>query len=160
MIWLQEHSILIMRLLNFALMAGLMLKFAVKPLGNMIGGLCKEISDALEQGINENDAAKAKVADNEKLLAGADTELETMMRNTEKRVHVVNEEIQMDAEHELQRWDTLEAERLRSITLHGRKSIKMEFANKSITLAEKLIHTNRTPDDHKKWIKDFMERLA
>ena len=150
---------LVMRIFNFAILVGVLLYFVRKPaveaIRNSIESVRKMINDA-EAGRKE---AEVRMKEAEDRLAGVDREIEEIISNARKEAEVEKERTLSDAEASVEK---LKREAVTAIEQELKKSqdiLTREAAVAAVALAEEIISQKVTPEDHQKFVTEYLEKL-
>ncbi len=148
------------RVLNFAVLVVILVKFGAKPIANGLSGRQKAITeeiqglearrDAAENSYKEFTAKLASVEKDidgivEKAVAQAEIEKAKIIENAEKAAADIQRQAEMAIQNE--------------ITV-ARRNLKNEIADGAAVMAEELIVKNLTDADQEKIIEDYLSKVG
>lgn len=147
------------KIINFAVLVGILIKFAGKPLKNYLVTRHNSIKEKLEEAERKAIEAEALRAKYEERLAGLEKELEAFKKDILEETEKERKKILADAEAfalriKQQAGITYEQE-VREI----RGKIKEEIARLTVEKAETLIREKVGKKDHDQMVEDFIEKL-
>ena len=151
---------LLWRTLNFTALVLILLKFAAKPVANMLKGRQLAIKEQFETLEAKKAEAEKSYQSYEAKLAQIDQEVKQIMENAiaqgveEKdriiaEAHRASDDIKRQAEMAVQH-------EIASVQLQLRE----EVANQAVMMAEELIKKNLQQDDQVKLIEDYLEKVG
>ncbi len=150
---------LIMRIVNFTVLLGVLIYFVRKPavegMRNSIESVRKMLSDAEEARKH----AEARMKEAEDRLAKVDEETEALIIAAHKESEVEKERVLAEAEEAVQR---LKGEARVYIELELKKAqdlLRREVAGSAMDIAEEIIRNNVKPEDQKRFIIEYLEKL-
>lgn len=149
----------VFKIINFAVLVGLLVKFAGKPLKNYLAGRHKTIKQKFEdaeRALKEAEALKAKY---EERLSKLNEEIETFKKSvieeTEKeKKKILDEAHQFAARIKEQARLTYEQE---AKEIMGR--IKEEIARLTMERTEKILREKFSQKDHMRMVDEFIEKI-
>lgn len=150
---------LVFKFVNFAVLLGLLIKFAGKPLKEYFANRHKAVKDKLDEAEKRIKEAQAIKAEYESRLAALDVEIEafkkTIMEEAEKeKQKMVDEATHFVSKLKEQAMLTYEQE-IKEV----RDRIKEDIARLTIERAEKLVKERLTKEDHHKMVEAFIENM-
>lgn len=148
------------RIMNFAVLVGVLFFVLKKPLKNGLAGRAQSIKDELEELEAKREQAEREYALMEKRLNDAETERESILEEYRKQgarekariiedAHILSERIKSQAQF------TIEQE-----TKQAKAELRREIADLSAALAEDLVKENITADDQKHLVKDYLAKVG
>ena len=151
---------LLWRAINFAALAIILLKFAAKPVGNILKGRQLAIKEQFETLEAKKAEADKSYQSYEAKLSQIDIEVKQIMENAiaqgvEEKDRIIAEanraadDIKRQAEMAVQH-------EIAAIKLQLRE----EVANQAVLMAEELIKKNLQKDDQVKLVEDYLEKVG
>ncbi len=147
------------RVINFAVLAGVMYKFLAKPLGNFLKGRREEIIKSLEEAKRNKEEAEARYRELSERLQNRDQEFakirETAAENAEKmRERMIAETREKAIELEEKAKASIEQE-----LNQAREDLKRQAADLAVKLAEGKLSREITVDDHRRFMDEYLAGL-
>ena len=148
------------RVMNFAVLMFLLIKFGAKPIGAALSGRRKQVKEdldaletkklAAERSYNEFSAKLATVEKDvdlivEKAIAQAEIEKVKIIERAEKAADDIKRQAQMVVVNEV---------------TAARRMLKNEIADQAAVMAEALIIKNLTVDDQFKIVEDYLDKVG
>ena len=148
------------RVMNFAVLMFLLIKFGAKPIGAALSGRRKQVKEdldaleakkvAAERSYNEFSAKLATVEKDvdlivEKAIAQAEIEKVKIIERAEKAADDIKRQAQMVVVNEV---------------TAARRLLKNEIADQAAVMAEALIIKNLTEDDQFKIVEDYLDKVG
>jgi F-type H+-transporting ATPase subunit b len=149
---------LVMRWLNFFILAGLLVKFSRAPLRNFLEGRRKEIARAIRQA-EENltqitarsEEARQQVEENKRRLEGLRARIiaqgerrkEAIIDSARHESRLMIENAKMNVEGQL---------------LQARQQLKAELVDAAIALAMERLPAQMTPEDRRNLLEDYFDQ--
>jgi F-type H+-transporting ATPase subunit b len=149
-----------LRIMNFAALMIILVKFGAKPIGSALSGRRKQVKDDLESLEAKKAAAElsykefsAKLASVEKdvdqivekAIAQAEIEKAKIIDRAEKMAEDIKRQAQMAVANEV---------------TAARRMLKNEIADQAAVMAEALIIKNLTGDDQVKIVEDYLDKVG
>lgn len=150
---------LAMRVLNFAILAGVLIYFTRKPIVNAIRSSIESVRNLLREAEDSRRASEARMKEAEEKLAGVDREVHELLETARKEGEAERERILGEASQALEK---LKAEAATAIELELKKAqdiLKKEAAEAAVALAEEIISNNVTPEDQTRFVTEYLEKL-
>ena len=148
-----------MRVLNFAILAGVLIYFTRKPIVNAIRSSIESVRNLLREAEDSRRASEARMKEAEEKLAGVDREVHELLETARKEGEAERERILGEASQALEK---LKAEAATAIELELKKAqdiLKKEAAEAAVALAEEIISNNVTPEDQTRFVTEYLEKL-
>lgn len=145
-------------LLSFTIVLLILKKFAWKP----ILGFLKAREDSIDEALRSaetarNDMARLK-ADNERVLAEARQERERMLREAREMQEKIISDAKKQASVEAAKLTDLARQAIQAEKLSVLEDLRMQVANLSIEIAEKILRDHLRADDKQQALVDKMIR--
>ena len=149
----------VFKFVNFIVLAGILVKFAGKPLKEYLENRHRTIKNKLEEAERMLREAEALRVEYEKKIAKLDEEVaafkETVVAQAEKeKKKILDEAAYLASKIKEQAKLTYEQEAKEAID-----KIKEEIARQTIEKAEKIVMEKLTKDDHNRMVGEFIEKL-
>ena len=149
-----------LRVMNFAALMIILIKFGAKPIGSALSGRRKQVKDdlesleakkaAAERSYKEFSTKLASVEKDvdqivEKAIAQAEIEKAKIIDRAEKMAEDIKRQAQMAVANEV---------------TTARRMLKNEIADQAAVMAEALIIKNLTGDDQVKIVEDYLDKVG
>jgi len=149
-----------LRVMNFAALMIILIKFGAKPIGSALSGRRKQVKDdlesleakkaAAERSYKEFSTKLASVEKDvdqivEKAIAQAEIEKAKIIDRAEKMAEDIKRQAQMAVANEV---------------TAARRMLKNEIADQAAVMAEALIIKNLTGDDQVKIVEDYLDKVG
>jgi F-type H+-transporting ATPase subunit b len=149
----------VFKIVNFAVLVGLLVKFAGKPLKDYLQKRSQAVKDKLEELTRKLKEAEALKAEYEQKLARLDGEIEayrkSMVDEAEKVKKKVIDEAEAMARRIKEQAQLMAAQETKDI----QNRIKGEIARLTMERAETILKETTKKSDHDKMVEDFIENL-
>jgi F-type H+-transporting ATPase subunit b len=150
---------LILRVVNFAVLLGVLVYFVRKPLVGAIRNSIESVRALLKDAEDSRKASEAHMKESEEKLAGVDKEINDLLAAARKEGEAERERILSEASTALEK---LKAEAALAIELELKKAqdvLRKEAADAAVSLAEEIIGRNVTPEDQARFVTEYLEKL-
>lgn len=148
------------RILNFAVMFGLLAYFVSKPLKRGMAGRRESIEKSLEDARRAQAEAEAKFAEYESKLAAANKEVEEIYAAIRREGELERDNILSSAKQMATKIEE-EADRNANLAIaKARTELRQEAAKLAVALAEELVSKNFTADDQKRLVDEYIEKVG
>lgn len=148
------------RILDFALMIGILIYFLTKPIRNGLAGRREGIEKALSDAVAAREAAEAKFADYDSKLSKASAEIEEMSAAIRREGELERDRILANAKEMAQKI-TAEAEKTaESEILRARTELRQEASRLAISLAEELLKKQMTAGDQARLVDEYVSKVG
>ncbi|MBE0503173.1 MAG: ATP synthase F0 subunit B [Desulfuromonadales bacterium] len=148
------------RILDFALMIGILIYFLTKPIRNGLAGRRDGIEKALSDAVAAREAAEAKFADYDSKLSKASAEIEEMSAAIRREGELERDRILANAKEMAQKI-TAEAEKTaESEILRARTELRQEASRLAISLAEELLKKQMTAGDQARLVDEYVSKVG
>lgn len=147
-------------LINFAILAGTIVYFARKPIGNALSQRQAAIAEALSLADSNRKAAEEALAEQKRLLADAETELAKIQVNAKAMADAMGMDLKAQAQAEAQR--IAEAARMQiDLEKHSALAeLRREISRMAFEEAERKLKAELNPDRQRQLFVDFKERVG
>lgn len=148
------------RIMNFAVLLFLLVKFTAKPIGSGLAARRKQIKDELEDLETRKQTAQDSYRDFEAKLATVEQEIDLVVEKAVAQAQVEKTKILEKAEQaaaDIQRQAEMT---IQKEIMEARRSLKNEVAEQAAVMAEGLIVKNLTQDDQVKIVEDYLAKVG
>jgi F-type H+-transporting ATPase subunit b len=150
----------IWRCLNFAIMAGAIAYFAIKPIRNALQGRRTAIEKSLHDAVAARDAAEAKAREYQEKLAKAAAEIETIYAAIRREGELERDRILASAKEMATKIEQEADAKAASAVARARVELRAEAARLAVELAEELLGKNVTAADQKRLVDEYMQKVG
>jgi F-type H+-transporting ATPase subunit b len=150
----------IWRCINFAIMAGVIGYFAIKPIRNGLQGRRAEIEKALHNAVAAREAAEAKSREYQEKLAKAAAEIETIYAAIRREGELERDKILASAREMAVKIEQEADAKAASAVARARVELRAEAARLAVELAEELLGKNVTAADQKRLVDEYMQKVG
>ena len=150
----------IWRCINFAIMAGVIGYFAIKPIRNGLQGRRAEIEKALHNAVAAREAAEAKSREYQEKLAKAAAEIETIYAAIRREGELERDRILASAREMAVKIEQEADAKAASAVARARVELRAEAARLAVELAEELLGKNVTAADQKRLVDEYMQKVG
>ena len=150
----------IWRCINFAIMAGVIGYFAIKPIRNGLQGRRAEIEKALHNAVAAREAAEAKSREYQEKLAKAAAEIETIYAAIRREGELERDKILASAREMAVKIEQEADAKAASAVARARVELRAEAARLAVELAEELLSKNVTAADQKRLVDEYMQKVG
>jgi F-type H+-transporting ATPase subunit b len=148
------------RWFNLLLVVGVLVWFTRKPLANFFAGRSQAIRDQLAEAQKARLEAEAKLAEMELRMSRLDDELKDIARTSEKEAQDEYQRLIASAEQDAQKIVDRSRQEIEGMTRTAQKELKLHAAELSVRLAEEMIQSGITKEDHERLAARFVEKLG
>ena len=148
------------RIMNFAVLLFLLVKFAAKPIGSGLAARRQEIKDQIEDLEARKAAAEKSYREFETKLAGVEKEIDTVVERAIAQAEIEKAKIIEKAEQaaaDIQRQAEMT---IQKEIMDAKRILKIEVAEKAAVMAEELIVANLTAEDQVKIVEDYLDKVG
>ena len=151
---------LVMRWVNFAIIAILLVKFAKTPLKNFLSDKKGQIERKIKEYEQQKKAVEEKIVENQKMLADSLARFEKIRQTIIDTGEKKKQEIIEDAQRESQVLLEATRHKIEHQIREARDAIRAELIDSAIALAEKRLPAEITAEDQKKLTDLFLASTA
>jgi F-type H+-transporting ATPase subunit b len=148
------------RVINFAVLIFLLVKFGAKPIANSLGGRQKRIKEELQDFERRRDEAQKQYREFEAKLASVEKDIDTIVARAVAQAEVEKAKIIEKAEKavgDLKRQSELA---IQNEIVEARRTLKNEITEQAAALAEELIVKNLKPADQVQIIENYLNKVG
>ncbi len=151
---------LMWRVLNFAVLLFILIKFGAKPIGSALSGRKKQIQEEIEDLDNKRNEAEKTYKDFETKLAGIEGEIGTIVEKAIAQAEVEKVKI-IESAHQAADDIKRQAEMaIQNEIVSVRRELKNDIADQATAAAEEIIIKNLKPKDQNKIIEDYLNKVG
>ena len=151
---------LVMRWLNFAILAFLLIKFSRTPIKNFFQSRTEELTRQIQTLENEKDEALAKVNENLKTLEQSGVRFETLKERVVARGQKNKQKIIEGAHQESKILLKSAKQKIENQIVEARNALKAELIDSAIALAMERLPKEITARDNQKWVDNFLKSAS
>jgi F-type H+-transporting ATPase subunit b len=147
-------------LINFLVLAGVIVYFAKKPIGNALAQRREAIADALRLADANRKAAEDALAEQKRLLAEAETELAKIKVSAKAMADSLGMDLKAQAEAEAKRIAEAARTQIELEKQSALSALKREVSRMAFEEAERKIKAELNPDRQRELFGSFKERVG
>jgi F-type H+-transporting ATPase subunit b len=148
------------RVINFAALMIILVKFGAKPIAAALAGRQNKIKDDIEDLEARKEEAETSYRQFEEKLAGMEKEIDSIVEKALAQAEIEKVKIIEKAEQaaaDIKRQAEMTAQ---NEIMVARRQLKNDIADQAAAMAEELIVKNLTPEDQVKIIEDYLEKVG
>lgn len=149
-----------LRIMNFAVLLFLLVKFAAKPIGSGLAGRRKAIKDEIEELEAKKAAAEKSYREFEQKLATVEKDIDKVVDRAIAQAEVEKTKIIEKAEQAASDIKRAAEMAIQKEIMEARRTLKNDVAEQAAVLAEELIVKNLTADDQVKIVEDYLAKVG
>lgn len=150
----------IYRVIDFALVFGVVIYFVRKPFKNGLANRSKTIEAALAEAKRVKDEAEAKFAEYDRKLAKADQEVDALAKTIKEEALLERDRILAEANALATRIREEAGRTADQEIARARTLLQKEAAATALRLAEELLEKNLSKDDQARLIDDYVQKVG
>ena len=151
---------LFFRVLNFAVLVFLLVKFGAKPIASGLAGRQKKIKDDIEDLESRRDEAEKTYRAFEAKLAGMEKEIDSIVDKAVAQAEIEKQKILEKAEQSAEDMKRQAEMAINNEIMVARRTLKNDIAEQATAMAEELIRKNLKADDQVKIIEDYLDKVG
>ena len=149
-----------LRIMNFAILVFILVKFAAKPIGAGLAGRRKQIRDEIEELEAKKVAAEKSYTEFEAKLATVEQDIDSIVARAIAQAEVEKVKIIEKAEQA-----AADIRRQAEMAIHkeimeAKRTLKNDVADQAAVMAEKLIVKNLTAADQVNIVEDYLAKVG
>ena len=148
------------RIMNFAVLLFLLVKFAAKPIGSGLAARRKQIKDEIEEMEARKKAAEQSYREFEAKLATVEKDIDGVVEKAIAQAQVEKAKIIEKAEQAAADIKRQAEMTIQKEVMEARRTLKDEVADQAAIMAEELIVKNLTAEDQVKIIEDYLAKVG
>lgn len=157
---LESGFTLLMRFVNFALLAGLLYYFLRRPIKNFLDQRQQGVKEALEEAQKATEEAQARYKEMERRLAQAQKEMEELRQMIIEQGHREKERILARARAEAEKIRRQAEIAAEQEFKKAQALLRREAVELATRLAETILRQRLTASDHKRLVDDYLENVG
>jgi F-type H+-transporting ATPase subunit b len=150
---------LVMRWINFLILAAVIVKFGRRPIADMLNGRRTQISDQIEKLENERKAALARVAEAEAMLDDSHDRFVTITERLTAQGEKRHQQLVAEARQESQRLMNEARQRIAGEARRAADLLRSELVDVAIDQAHERLRAEVSPSDNQQFANDFIRQL-
>ena len=151
---------LVMRWVNFAILAFILIKYAKTPLKNFLGEKRQEIARQIDRIEQEKNTAQQKIKETLKALEDSKIRFTKMKQRIIEDGEKKKEKIIAEARQESQILMESARKKIDNQFLEAQKALKSELAEMAVSLAMEKLPAEITEEDNQKWVNAFLSNIT
>jgi F-type H+-transporting ATPase subunit b len=151
---------MVMRWVNFAILAFILIKYAKTPLKNFLGEKRQEIARQINTIEQEKEIAEQKIKETLKVLEDSKIRFAKMKQRIIENGEKKKEKIITEARQESQILMESTRKKIDNQFLEAQKALKSELAEMAINLAVERLPAEITEEDNQKWVNAFIASIT
>ncbi len=148
------------RLFNLAVVVGILVWVARKPLANFYAARTQAIRERLAEALAARQEAEAKLAEMQARMSRLDDELREIREKAEKEAREEYERLVAAAARDAEKIIERAREEIEGMTRAAQKELMAHTAELSVRLAEEKIRREITPEDRSRLFSGFVTKLG
>lgn len=149
---------LLLRVINFALLVAILVKFGKKPVMGALHGRTQKIREEFEDLEAKRAEAEKEYKEYETRLSSVDDELKDMVEKAVAQGQEAKERIIAEAEEAAENIKRQAEMAVQTEITEARRRLKDEIANQAAEMAEEIIRKNLKSADQEKLVKDSLDK--
>ncbi len=149
-----------LRIMNFAVLVFLLVKFAAKPIGAGLAGRRKQIKDEIEDLEAKKAAAEKSYSEFEAKLASVEQDIDKVVDRAIAQAQVEKAKIIEKAEQAAADIKRQAEMLIQKEIMEAKRTLKNDVADQAAVMAEALIVKNLTADDQVKIVEDYLAKVG
>ncbi len=148
------------RVMNFAVLVFILVKFGAKPIASGLAGRQKKIKDDIEDLESRRDEAEKTYKAFQAKLAGMEKEIDTIVEKAIAQAEIEKTKILEKAEQSAADMKRQAEMTINNEIMVARRTLKNDIADQATAMAEELIGKNLTAGDQVKIIEDYLDKVG
>lgn len=149
-----------LRIMNFAVLLFLLVKFAAKPIGAGLAGRRNAIKEEIEELEAKKAAAEKSYREFEQKLATVEKDIDKVVERAIAQAQVEKAKILEKAEQAAADIKRQAEMAIQKEIMEARRTLRNEVAEQAAVMAEELIVKNLTADDQVKIVEDYLDKVG
>jgi len=149
-----------LRVMNFAVLLFLLVKFAAKPIGSGLAGRRQAIKEEIEELEAKKSAAEKSYREFEQKLATVEKDIDKVVERAVAQAEIEKTRILEKAEQAAADIKRQAEMAIQKEVMEARRTLRNEVAEQAAVLAEELIVKNLTADDQVKIVEDYLDKVG
>jgi len=148
------------RILNFAVIVGVLVYFLAKPLRGFLKKRIEDIAASLTDAKRARDEALSRLAQVEARLKDKDAELQSLLNIAEDNGRKEREILKAESEKMVEDVLLSARENIDAELLKAKEALRREAALMAVELAERLVKENIKKEDQERIIKEYISKVG
>jgi F-type H+-transporting ATPase subunit b len=150
---------LVMRIINFAILFGVLIYFLRKPARSFIENSLQTIRKLITDAEETRKIAEANMKEAEEKLAGLSREIEELMEHAREESEAEKARVLSEAEEAVERLKREASQAIQQELKKSQEELRNEVAEIAVTIAREIIQENIQEKDHTRFIAEYLEKL-
>ena len=151
---------LVMRWMNFAILAFILIKYAKTPVKNFLDERRQEIARQIDKIEQEKETAEQKIKETIKMLEDSKIRFEKMKQSIIEDGEKKKEKIIAEARQESQILMESARKKIDNQFFEAQKALRSELVDMALDLAAQRLPAKITDEDNQKWAEAFLTSIA
>ena len=147
------------KLVNFAILVGVLGYLMRKPAGEFFKSRTQEIERGIIEGEKAKREGEQRVAEVERRLAGLGAEIERLRANMRQEMAAEGERIRLETERHIHRIEEQATQEIESMLKAARRELKLYAADLAVKAAEEQLKGRVTRDVENTLVNSFVDQL-
>ncbi|MDD3553003.1 MAG: F0F1 ATP synthase subunit B [Deltaproteobacteria bacterium] len=147
-------------ILNFSILAVVLVKFLKKPITDALVGRREAIKASFDELDRRRMDAEAQYASYQKKMAEMDAEAERILKNFVEQGNAEKQKIIAQAKESAERVKMQAELYIQQEVARARLQLQREVGNMAVKMAGEIIQANITEEDHSRLINEYLERVV
>lgn len=148
------------RVMNFAVLMFILVKFGAKPIGSALSGRQKGIRDELEDLEKRRDEAEKQYREFETKLGSVEKDIDMIVEKALAQAEIEKTKIIEKAELAVDDLKRSAELAIQNEIVEARRMLKDDVADQAAVMAEELIVSNLKPKDQVKIIENYLDKVG
>jgi len=148
------------RVMNFAVLMFILVKFGAKPIGSALSGRQKGIRDELEDLEKRRDEAEKQYREFETKLGSVEKDIDMIVEKALAQAEIEKAKIIEKAELAVDDLKRSAELAIQNEIVEARRMLKDDVADQAAVMAEELIVSNLKPKDQVKIIENYLDKVG
>ncbi|MFV0438623.1 MAG: ATPase [Desulfopila sp.] len=149
-----------LRIMNFAVLLFLVVKFGAKPIGNALAGRRKAIKEEIEDLEAKKTAAEKSYREFADKLASAEKDIDKVVDRALAQAEIEKAKIIEKAEQAAADIRRQAEIAIQQELMEARRTLKNEVADQAAVMAEELIVKNLTAEDQVRIVEEYLDKVG
>ncbi len=148
------------RVLNFAIIAGILYWLLADKIKSFFGGRREEIRTALEEARRAKEEAQRKFEEYSAKLDKATEEIDGVYAMIKSQGEAEKQKILEDAKKAAEKMKEDTQARMEQEIQKASRQLRLETIQLSVQVAEDILKRNIKPEDHESMVKDYLDKVV
>jgi F-type H+-transporting ATPase subunit b len=151
---------LLLRVINFAVLIWLIVKFGAKPIGSGLAGRQRRIKEDLAELEQRKTEAERSYREFESKLANVEKDIDTIVERAVAQAEIEKTKIIEKAEKAAEDIKRQAELAVQQEIMQANRTLKNQIAEQAAVMAEELIVKNLTKEDQVAIVEDYLEKVG